>query len=214
MQQREGEREKRIRLAEVDRVGRAGGKKEKERERKKVAGRRSAQERRECWQSMLLIRKARPLLWDQPSSRIRGEPSLRGKNGEKARGGIARGRKRRKMRGWKTGGGGGRGAREGETEKRARGLFLARPTSGKTPLIGTWLPVGATNSAVRAGGMERGKRMEGRQLFCLHGGDGGGDGEERRRWKIERGKVAVAVPVEDEGTAEREGKGEKERERE
>lgn len=43
-------------------------------------------------------------------------------------------------------------AREGETEKRARGLFPARPTSGKTPLIGTWLPVGATNSA--GGGRE------------------------------------------------------------
>lgn len=42
--------------------------------------------------------------------------------------------------------------REGETEKRARGLFPARPTSGKTPLIGTWLPVGATNSA--GGGRE------------------------------------------------------------
>lgn len=95
------------------------------------------------------------------------------------------------MRGWKIGDGGGSGAREGETEKRARGLFLARPTSGKTPLIGTWLPVGATNSAVRAGGIERGKRMEGRQLSAsAAGGDGGGDGEERRRWKIERGKVA------------------------
>lgn len=58
-------------------------------------------------------------------------------------------------------------AREGETEKRARGLFPARPTSGKTPLIGTWLPVGATNSA--GGGREA-------ELFrCLRGG-GGGDG--------------------------------------
>lgn len=60
--------------------------------------------------------------------------------------------------------------REGETEKRARGLFPARPTSGKTPLIGTWLPVGATNSA--GGGREA-------VLFCLRGdgnGDGGGSG--------------------------------------
>lgn len=62
-------------------------------------------------------------------------------------------------------------AREGETEKRARGLFPARPTSGKTPLIGTWLPVGATNSA--GGGREA-------ALRCLRGGGvggGGGDGE-------------------------------------
>lgn len=59
-------------------------------------------------------------------------------------------------------------AREGETEKRPRGLFPARPTSGKTPLIGTWLPVGAMNSA--GGGREA-------ELFCLHGGgDGGGGG--------------------------------------
>lgn len=43
-------------------------------------------------------------------------------------------------------------AQEGETEKRARGLFLARPTSGKTPLIVTWLPVGATNFAGRMEG--------------------------------------------------------------
>lgn len=34
--------------------------------------------------------------------------------------------------------------RDGEASE---GLFLARPTSGKTPLIGTWLPVGATNFA-------------------------------------------------------------------
>lgn len=30
----------------------------------------------ECWQSMLLIRKARPLLWDQSSSRVHAESSL------------------------------------------------------------------------------------------------------------------------------------------
>lgn len=53
-------------------------------------------------------------------------------------------------------------------------MFPARPTSGKTPLIGTWLPVGATNSA--GGGREA-------ELFCLRGGGdgggvgGGGDGE-------------------------------------
>lgn len=107
-----------------------------------------------CWQSMLLIRKARPLLWDQPSSRVRGEPSCGVKRKERkyaaggggvesrCKGAAARGRgegerEREGVYWW--------WAREGETEKRARGLFLARPTSGKTPLIGTWLPVGATN---------------------------------------------------------------------
>lgn len=81
-------------------------------------------------------------------------------------------------------------AREGEKEKRARGLFPARPTSGKTPLIGTWLPVGATDSA--GGGREA-------ELLCLHDGgcggggsdSGGGDGEGRRRWWLQRGKEAT-----------------------
>lgn len=60
-------------------------------------------------------------------------------------------------------------AREGETEKRARGLFPARPTSGKTPLIGTWLPVGATNFAGVGG-----RRSS--SASALGDGDGGGNG--------------------------------------
>lgn len=79
----------------------------------------------------------------------------------------------------------GGGAREGETETRARGLFLARPTSGKTPLIGTWLPVGATNSV--GGGREA-------ELFCLRRRRRRWWWRRRRRWWIERGKPA---PLED-----------------
>jgi len=162
MQQREGERKKKSPPRGSGSESRWKG---KERERKKEkesgrtqVGRKGREERRECWQSMLLIRKARPLLWDQPSLRVRGEPSPRGKNRrrESARRDNSREKEEEDVRGWKIEGGGGSGAREGETEKRARGLFLARPTRGKTPLIGTWLPVGATNSAVRAGGIERG----------------------------------------------------------
>lgn len=36
-----------------------------------------------CWQSMLLIRKARPLLWDQPSSRVHAESSREVKRKER-----------------------------------------------------------------------------------------------------------------------------------
>lgn len=109
---------------------------------------------------MLLIRKARPLLWDQPSSGIRGESScgVKRKERKSTRGGVGIGIGSERE---------GRVVREGEKEKRARGLFPARPTSSKTPLIGTWLPVGATDSA------EGGREPE---LLCLHGGGGGGDG--------------------------------------
>lgn len=52
----------------------------------------------------------------------------------------ARERERESERGW-------RWCARGRDGEASEGLFLARPTSGKTPLIGTWLPVGATNFA-------------------------------------------------------------------
>ncbi|KYQ47535.1 hypothetical protein ALC60_13290, partial [Trachymyrmex zeteki] len=50
----------------------------------------------ECWQSMLLIRKARPLLWDQPSSRVHAESSRGVKRKERKH--ARRGRRRRRWR--------------------------------------------------------------------------------------------------------------------
>lgn len=54
-------------------------------------------------------------------------------------------------------------------------MFPARPTSSKTPLIGTWLPVGATDSA--EGGRE-GTSCASTAATAAGGDSGGGDGEE------------------------------------
>jgi len=142
---------------------------------------------------MLLIRKARPLLWDQPSLRVCGGSFHGGKKeGEKRRGGAAEGQKKKEeTRGW-TRWDAVKATREGEMEKRARGLFPARPTSGKTPLIGTWLPVGATNS-IGGGGREALLPRQRRRRRW------------RRRWWIERGKAA-AVPAKDRRGRRRRGR--------
>lgn len=85
MQRREKRRERKDAVSRKwKRIAVEGREKVKGRESVKAAARGEGRTGG-CWQSMLLIRKARPLLWDQPSSGVHAESSRRIKRKERKR---------------------------------------------------------------------------------------------------------------------------------